>query len=85
MGTQRLLLNMSKDAQKTSNKCSSDGFGKSTIFGPFSEIHRPCGREYNQQADRLSKRGLQEHLDGMDIEIKLGDTTLDAGVFPFPG
>lgn len=54
-----------------------------TLFNNSSIMH--IIREYNQQADELSKRGLQEHLGGMHIEIKLGDTILDAGVFPFPG
>jgi len=43
------------------------------------------GMDFNQIADRLSKKGLQEKLDGMHIEINLGDAIFDIGVLPFPG
>jgi len=43
------------------------------------------GRDFNQAADGLSKQGLQDKLDGMHIEIKMGDLCMDVGVLLLPG
>lgn len=56
------------------------------LWKTFRHISIQCiGREYNHNADKMSKMGLWALLDGMHIEIWIGGTTLDAGVFPFPG
>ena len=43
------------------------------------------GWYFDQNVYQLSKRGIQDVLDGMHIEMKLGDNIVDLGVLPLHG
>lgn len=42
-------------------------------------------KDFNTEADGLSKKGIMEKLDGLHIEIKMYETWLEAGILPLPG
>jgi len=65
------------------NPLFSVGYNRSLLSGTLSNTP-PYNKDFNVEADCLSKKGIMEYLDGLHIEIKMDETWLESEIMPVP-